>query len=125
MTDFHKRIIDIIVDNSLSAEEICAEYDATSQKPQLSLFELMLILKGGYPRHIDILFKLAQRLGVPLFSLMSGAEIDTKYCCLCGERKPADAPYCMVCTLLYHPKKPVLVKSEVVEPQFEQLRFDI
>ncbi len=124
MTDFHKRIIDIIVDNSLSVEELCAEYDESSSKPQLSLFQLMLILWGEYPRHLAILAQLAERLSVSPFSLMSVKEMETKYC-RCGERKPADAPYCMVCTLLYHPKKPVLVKSEAVEPQFEQLRFDI
>ena len=124
MTDFHKRIIEIIVDKSLSVEELWAEYDETSSKPQLTLFQLMLILWGEYPRHLAILAQLAERLGVSPFSLMSVKEMETKYC-RCGERKPADAPYCMVCTRLYHPKKPVLVKSEAVEPQFEQLRFDI
>lgn len=127
MTDFHKRIIDIIVDNSLSAEAICADYDASSSKPQLSLFQLMLILWGEYPRHLEILSKLSERLGVSPFSLMSVKEMETKYC-RCGERKPADAPYCLVCTMLYHPKpkltpaKPVV---EVVKPKYEQMSFEI
>lgn len=128
MTDFHKRIIDIIVDKSLSAEAICADYDATSQKPQLSLFKLMLILWGEYPRHLEILSKLAERLGVSPFSLMSVKEMETKYC-RCGERKSDNAPYCRNCEKLYQLKKksaPVAKSvAEVVKPKYEQMSFGI